>query len=45
MTWNNPRHLDMANPPERLDAPDTLGHYPLAPPDPTEPMPGPTAQA
>lgn len=45
MTWNNPRHLDMANPPERLDAPDTLGRYPLAPPDPTEPMPGPTAQA
>ncbi len=45
MTWNNPRHLNMANPPERLDAPDTLGRYPLAPPDPTEPMPGPIAQA
>lgn len=45
MTWNNPRHLDMANPPERLDAPDTLGRYPLVPPDATQPMPGPMAQS
>ena len=45
MAWNNPRGLDMANPPERVDAPDTLGRDPLAPPDPADPMPGPTAQA
>ena len=44
MAWNNPRHLDMANPPERLDAPDMLGRYPHTSPDSTEPMPGPTAQ-
>ncbi|HEU5439899.1 MAG TPA: hypothetical protein VFU88_11470 [Ktedonobacterales bacterium] len=25
MTWNNPRHSDLANPPETIDSPDVLG--------------------
>jgi hypothetical protein len=45
MSWNNPRHLDLANPPVRVDAPDTLGRDPVAPPDATTPMPGPPAGA
>src|SRR5579884_2162826 len=35
MGWNNPRHLDLANPPLRVDAPDSLGRYPIVPPDAT----------
>lgn len=45
MRWNNPRHSDLANPPLQVDAPDTLGRDQVAPPDATEPMPGPPANA
>ena len=45
MRWNNPRRLDLANPPLRVDAPDTLGRDQIAPPDATEPMPGPPDNA
>jgi hypothetical protein len=38
MGWNNPRHLDLANPPLRVDAPESLGRYPIVPPDATVPM-------
>lgn len=39
MRWNNPRHVDLANPPLQVDAPDTLGRDPVAPPDATAPLP------
>jgi hypothetical protein len=42
MGWNNPGHLDLANPPLAVDAPDSLGRYPVVPADATEPMTGPT---
>lgn len=45
MGWNNPRHVDLANPPLQVDAPDTLARDPVAPPDATEPIPGTTATA
>lgn len=37
--WNNPRHLDLANAVEAVDAPDTLGRDPIVPPDATIPEP------
>ncbi len=39
MGWNNPRHLDLANAVEAVDAPDTLGLDRQVPPDATTPEP------